>query len=290
MASSFVSYSFALNPFVLFIAVALTLGVRDLAAFEFNTGRGTGMGQTIILSQSSASVLVSVPSTGIVSGEMKLELGVNRKFEIKDLDQAFVAAAYRRHQFTYSLGLAQFGYSDLYSEQTAKAGVAWHVNSLTIGTTLSAMLVYSGGHYERLSATTFGGGISYRTQRVMGAVATDNLSSPRLDQDSKPINPKYSGYLEVLGEGSYSITGRVTLEKTERPQFALGQKIEVSKQGALFWGLSTGPLQYGGGFEITFKKSGISYATSFHPTLGFSHTGSLSFSFGASASKKGEQS
>ena len=283
------SVSLNANSFALAIAAVLTIGVGELAAFDFTTGRGTGLGESVILSRSSASVLVSVPSAGITDGEMKLELGANRKFEMKDLDQAFVAVAYRRRSFIYALGLSQFGHRDLYSEQTAKAGVAWHIDSLTIGTTLSAMLVYFGGDYERLSSVTFGGGISYRTRRTMGAVTVDNITSPRLEEGSLAINPIYSAYLEVYGKGPHSIIGRVTLEKTERPQFVLGQKIDVSKHGALFWGLSTAPFQYGGGLEIRFNKSRISYAASYHPTLGFTHTGSLSFNFFLSAKSEEDE-
>jgi hypothetical protein len=267
------------NSSALVFTIVLTCGVSDAGAFEFITGQGTGLGESFILSRSSASTLVSVPSGGITNGEMKLELGVNRKFEMKDLDQAFVAVAYRHSPFTYSLGLSQFGHRDLYSEQTVKAGVAWHIDSLTIGTTLSAMAVYFGQDYETLSALTFGGGISYRTRRMMGAITADNITSPQLEEGSPAINPKYSGYVEILDMGSQSITGRVTLEETERPRFALGQKTDLSKHGALFWGLSTAPFQYGGGLEISFKKGRITYAVSYHPTLGFTHTGSLSFSF-----------
>jgi hypothetical protein len=269
--------------------VILTFGAGDLAAFEFITGRGTGLGQAVILSRSAASVLVSVPNDGIADRELKLELGVNRKFELKDLDQAYIAAVYRRHGFTYTLGLSQFGYRDLYSERTVKIGAAWHFNRLTVGTNVSAMLVYFGGGYERLSAATLGGGLSYRTKRIIGAVAVDNLTSPRLDPNSKAVNPKYAAYLEIIGEGTYSVVGRMTLEKSERPQFAIGQKIDVSSYGSLFWGLSTAPLQYGGGFEVIIRKSHITYSTSYHPVLGFSHTVSVSYHFQiASGGKKGK--
>jgi hypothetical protein len=273
---------------VLFTIILLLSNAGNLSAFEFATGRGTGLGRTVILSRSSASTLVSVPMGGITPGEVKLELGANRKFGMKDLDQAFVAVAYRYRQFTSSLGLSQFGYSDLYSERTVKAGVAWHTDSLTIGTTLSALLVYFGGHYDRLSAATFGVGASYRTSRVMGAIIADNLTSPRLDKNSPAINPTYSVYVEVLGQSSFSITGRMTLEKTERPQFALGQRTEISERGALFWGLSTAPLEYGGGIEVTVNNKHICYAASYHPTLGLSHSLSLSFEFGGSPREKEE--
>ncbi len=274
---------------ILFVVLFLLVSVENPAAFEFATGRGAGLGQTVILSQSSASTLVLVPTGGIAPGEVKLELSANRRFAMKDLDQVFVAFAYRYRCFTTSIGLAQFGHSDLYAERTARLGVAWHLNSLTVGAALSALLISFGDRYDRLSAATFGGDISYRTSRIVGAVSVDNLSSPRLDKNSPAVNPKYSVYVEVREVGSFLVTGRVKLEKTERPQFGLGQKIDASEHGALFWGLSTAPLEYGGGAEVVVNNSRICYAASYHPTLGLTHSVSLSFSFGVAVSKKEER-
>jgi hypothetical protein len=276
--------------YILLLAIGLSLLTGGSpAAFEFITGRGAGLGKSVVLSQSTASVLVSVPGAGIADRELKLELGVNRRFEIKDLDQAFAAAAYRRHRFTYTLGLSQFGYRDLYAERTAKAGVAWHIDSLTIGANISAMLVYFGGGYDRLSSVTFGGGLSYRTRRFIGALTVDNVNSPRLTVGSPALKPVYTAYVEVFGEGAHSLVGRITLEATQRPQFALGQKIDLSIRGALYWGLSTAPFQYGGGVEIRFRKSRFLYAVAYHPVLGFTHTGTLTFDFPRSRKSTGGQ-
>jgi len=273
------------KPF-LFIVVFYLVSVGNLSAFEFATGREAGLGRTMILSQSSASVLALVPSGGIASGEVKLELSANRKFGMKDLDQVLFAVAYRYRRLTSSFGFAQFGHSDLYSERTARAGVAWHINRLTIGGSSSVMLVSFGSGYDRLSAVTYGGGVSYRTSKVIGVVSADNLSSPQLNKNSPAFNPNYSMYVEVRGVGSFSMTGRMTLEKDERPQFALGQKMDFSKRGALFWGLSTAPLEYGGGVEAIVNNSRICYAASYHPTLGLTQSISLSFEFGGMQREK----
>lgn len=267
------------------LLVLLFLPAGDAVSFDFITGRGIGIGRTVMLSRSSASALLLVPSGGISDGQAKVELAVLRRFEIKDLDQALVAAAYRKNAVTYSVGLTQFGHRDLYSEQTARFAVAFHFDSLTVGAAISAMLVEFGGHYDRLSGSTLGAGISYRFGRLFGAFTAENLTSPKLYENSEGIRPKYSIYAEIIGKGSYSIAGRLTLEDREKPQFGVGQKIELERFGSLFWGLSTKPILYGGGIEFLFRGSAISYATSYHPTLGFSHTVGVTYDFGSSARK-----
>lgn len=262
--------------------VLLLLFISKGYAFDFITDRGNGMGQTVLLSKSSASTLLIVPSGGIADGAGKVELGINRKFEIKDLDQGYLAAVYRKKLFTYAIGFTQFGYTDLYAEKTARAGLTFHYDSFSLGATLATMLVEFGDKYERLSSSAIGLGASYRGKKLYGALVIDNINSPELNINSKKIKPNYSAYSEIIGKGSYSITGRLTLEADQKPQFGVGQIINLSPNGSFFWGLSTQPTIYGGGIELSYKNNIISYATSYHQTLGFSHTIALNYSFGDS--------
>lgn len=239
------------------------------------------MGRAVILSRSSASELLAVPAGGLVAGQGMVEIGFNRAFEMSELDNLFVAGAYRFGSVTVAVGFSQFGHSDLYTEQTARLSLACRRDSLTAAVTLSGLLVSFGGGYERLNAATLGCGLSYRTRRVIAAVTGENLTAPRLDENSREINPVYSGYAELIGPGPYSLTGRVTLEREEKPQFALGQKIDLSTKAAFFWGIATAPLKYGGGLEIDVKGRSLTYAVSYHPTLGLSQTVALSLAFGS---------
>ena len=258
----------------------------DVSAFDFMTGHGTGLGGTVILSESSASMLVSVPSGGISPGEAKVQVSANRNFEMKELDQVFMAMAYRYHQLTPSFGLAQLGHGDFYLERIVKANLAWHFDSLTVGVSLSSSQISFGNHYGGLGAVTLGSGISWRTARFYAALVTDNLTSPEFGSASPALNPRYAFYVEIEGEGMFSLMGRATLEKTERPQFAIGQKTDFFENGSLYWGLSSAPLEYGGGVEMALNRNHLGFFFCYHPSLGFSRSVSLSIDIGASPNKE----
>ena len=274
---------------VLLIVLIGLLATVDANAFEMVTSHGAGLGQTAILSSSPASTLLLIPSGGINDGEIKLELGAIRRFELKDLDQGYLAAGFCRGSFTYSAGLTQFGYGDLYAERTARLAVAYSIDSFSVGLNGSLMQVDFGGHYDDLTASALGLGMSYRTGRIIGALTAENINQPKLDDHSEEIRPKFALYTELIGPGSYSIVGRVTVQEREKPGFGVGQKIDLSSIAAVFWGLSTAPIIYGGGLELIHKNSLITYASSYHPTLGFSHTLSIGVVFGkAGKSADGE--
>ena len=122
------------------------------------------------------------------------------------------------------------------------------------------------------------GAASYREYHV--GFMFDNLNGPKLAENDEADNARYNIYAEIEGPARFSITGRVTLEKNEKPLFALGQYIRLHEQGAVFWGLSDNPLTYGGGVEITYKNIELMYAVSYHPVLGFTHNISLGFASG----------
>jgi hypothetical protein len=235
-----------------------------------------GMGNTIVLAQPSALELLSVPVGGIDNGCLKIESGYSRKFEMKELDRVYLVAVRRFGPLTTALGLSQFGRSDLYSEKTGRLSLAYNFDSLAIGASLSVMNIEFGGRYEDINGVTVGVGCGYRSRRLKTALMFENLTTPRLHENSPEVNIVSSMHLELLGPGPYSVTGRVTLEATEKPQFAIGQKIRLSKRGSFFWGVTSAPKTYGGGVEVNYKSYLITIAVSYHSTLGLSNHVALS--------------
>ncbi len=258
--------------------------------FDYLTTRGVGLGQTVVLSDASASAMLVVPAGSFDDGQGMVELGAVRRFELKDLDQGFVSAAYRYGRLTYALGVTQLGDGEYYAERTVLASAAYHLSRVTLGIKASAMQIDFGGHYDNLSAGSVGMGFSYRGGRILIAAAADNVNWPQLDQNSEKIRPSYTLYTEIIGGGSYSVTGKFTVQDREKPVLGVGQKIGLSSIASVFWGISTEPIIYGGGLELIYKRSLITYATSYHPTLGFSHTLSLSFMIGKTGSAADDQS
>ncbi len=259
--------------------LSLLMLTANVVGFDLMNGHAIGMGRTSVVSRASAATLVNLPCGGLEPGGWRLEGGYNRRFELADLDQVFLAGAVRWRNLTVAMGASQFGKTDLYAEQLLKGSLACRYDSLTAGVMLSAMQVQIGNNYGTLRAATVGLGASWRTRLGQIVLTADNLTGPALTENSRKIQPVYSLHAEMARYDSYSITGRIRVEKLQKPQFSLGQLIRLSGRSSFFWGVGTEPLEYGGGIEISVRSGTISYATSVHPVLGFSHT--VSFTYGS---------
>jgi len=259
-------------------------------SFELMTGRQAGLGGTFILSASSASEIVNLSSGSLAEGRIIIESGFRREFELKEFEQLFLAAAGRKGMFTFAAGLSQFGYRDFYAERTGRLMLGYQSDSLSVFSTLSTRLLSFGGRYPGLNAITAGVGAAWRTRYLIAAFSADNLTSPSMTGSAdRKTQPKYDLFAELRGRGAFSVTGRLTIEKGYKPQHALGQKIDLADGAALTWGISTEPLQYGGGLLMDYRTGAITYAVSIHPVLGISHTISFSYLFGKKRSKEVDQ-
>ncbi len=260
---------------------AVCLGCNSVQAYEFITTRGSGMGKTLVISEPSATTLLLVPSSGIENGEWIVELGGVREFELSELNRAYLAAATRIGNYTVALGVSQLGQQDFYSERTGKIGLGYHWQVYNFAINMSGIEYSFGGNYSSQRAGTVGAGFSYSYRRFNLGLAADNLNSPKITENSPATNPQISVFGEFIGQGGYVLTSRATFEKDESMQLALGQKIDVSKRGTVFWGFNTKPFQLGGGFDVWYNAQGtITYAGSYHPTLGFTHNLGLIYYFG----------
>ncbi len=264
------------------IVICLLVPSAAWGVFDPNADLPDGMGNTVMLAESSALELLSVPVGGIMAGELKVESGYSRKFAMKELDRVYGVAARRLGRWTVALGFSQFGRSELYSEKVGRLALGCRIDSAAIGVTLSAMQLEFGGSYENLTAVTAGAGCGYNTNRLKAALMVENLTTPQLSDGSPEINVVSTLHMELIGPGPYSVTGRLTLEKTEKPQFGLGQKIRLSQRGSFFWGVTSVPVVYGGGVELNYKSYLITIAASYHPRLGVSHTVALALVRGGS--------
>jgi hypothetical protein len=269
------------NLYYIFILLLIS---GSIAAYDFETGRQTGMAGMILFSAPTATDLLSCPSGQINQNHFLLEAGIQRKFELPETDQFYLAGGYRYSDFTLTLGLAQFGKSNYYVEQKIRSTLTYNYKIYSAGLLLSGKRVDVGADYRAvtLNSTAIGlaGGINYNNYHL--ALVIDNLNRPRLYEDAVAENRIYNLFAEIEGRGKYSITARVTFEQYEKPQFALGQHIGLYDKNAVFWGIGTAPLRYGGGVEIFYSGITLTYATSFHPVLGFSHNISLGYLTGNS--------
>ncbi len=256
-------------------------GCNSVMAFEFIATRGSAMGKTLIMSEPSATTLLWLPSSGIEPGEWIVELGGVEEYGISELNRAYLAAATRFGNYTVALGLSQLGQRDFYAERTGKISLGYHWRSYGFAINLSGLGYSFGGSYSGQGAGAMGTGVTYSHPRFYLGLAADNLNSPNITESSPAVHPQFSFFGEFIGRGAYSLTGRATFEKDQSMQLALGQKIDVSRRGTVFWGFGTKPFQPGGGFDVWYNAQGtISFAVWYHPTLGFSQNLSLIYHFG----------
>lgn len=268
------------------IALLLLILVSNSFAYDLIESRSIGMGRTVLLSDPSATDLVNIACPSRDSLANQVETGYNRRFELSELDHLFIAGVYNRKQVTVAFAASQFGKSELYAEQLLKGMLTYHHRLLSVAASLSALQVQIGNDYGTLRIATLGLSASWSNPKFLVSLAADNLTRPTLVQNAIPTTRNLTLLSEYRGPGSYSITGRLHIIYGQKPQFGLGQLIRLSGKSSFFWGIGTAPLEYGGGIAVDIPIGSLSYATSVHPVLGFSHTVALTWK--PSASKPDE--
>lgn len=266
------------------IAFFLLYLCHSALAFEFNSGTANGTGQALSLSSPTPATLLTAPSQGLARGAWRIETGFTRLFDLRDLDQLFIAGVWRTKNLTSAFGFSQFGRSDLYSEKLAKLALALQYRSFSFGVSGSFMALSFGHSYSGLHAATCGLSAAWHRESFYAAISTDNLTTPHFDPFSPGVMPKYVAYLEYK-RASWSTLGRITLEQAQKPQFAIGQRVTLRQGSALMWGLSTSPLQFGGGVDLRVSSGTIGYTVAYHPVLGMTQT--ISVSYGSSNTVRG---
>ena len=167
--------------------------------------------------------------------------------------------------------MSNFGQSDLYGEKTVHLAVTGYSGVFATQVGWSCMWIEFGGGYSDLSASSWSAAAAVRLGRLHAALRADNLNSPRLARYSPCFEPKTTLFTELLGGSAFSTTARVTLEKGCKPQFGMGQFITLASNVAAFLGWSSSPAKYGGGLSLRYRRSDVTYAASYHPTLGLTH-------------------
>ena len=93
------------------LLIILLVPCAAWSVFDPNTDLPDGMGNTVMLAESSALELLSVPVGGIMVGDFKVESGYGRKFAMKELDRVYGVVAARLGRWTAALGFSQLGRS-----------------------------------------------------------------------------------------------------------------------------------------------------------------------------------
>ena len=259
-----------------------TIGVVSLAcpaasAFDFADIHSLATGQTSVLSLSSPGRAVNTPGFGMAAAGTNFEIGYTRKYDLADLDRLHAAFSARKGAFSFAAGMSQLGKASLYTERVARGTVTYERGKYAAGLTGSALQTEFGNNYGRFSAVTVGAGLGVRMANVLASVSADNLTRPKLYRGAVPFNPAGVINLELLTQKKLSLMVRVVMIEHTRPRIGFGQRIPLARVSALYWGVSTRPLEYGGGIDISARGFVFTYAASIHPVLGLSQGISLSW-------------
>lgn len=257
-----------------FCLIASAVFVHGAYALEFTQGIPNGLGGSLMLSQPSLFSLGRVSDAGLEQREAVVTFGGNRKFDLKEFDQYLLAAGLRYDRLEFGLLLSSFGQSDLYAERAGQAMLGYHLAAFSAGVTLSGMRIEFGEPFDDLSFGTVGLTAAWRSEHLCVAASLDNLTKPEPAEGSVPYPMTFSGYAEFHQSERFSLTGTIETND-EKTSFGFGQRLRVSEYGELLLGLSTEPVQYGGGINLFWERFALTYAASYHSDLGLSHTVSL---------------
>ena len=263
-----------------FLTTVILLVVGQVAAFDLPTAREQGMGRTLLLSDGSALTVLRVPTAEFPQGRWAFEVGGVRRFELADLDEIVASGTYSRGRVSAALGIGQFGDVDLYAETTVRGVIGYQIGRLGMGVSGSGRWLRFGGGYGGLLAATAGLSLSYWINRLQVAMTGDNLTRPRLYDGATPYGRSVGFYAEWRGEGAYQLTGSAVFEEEQAPRFGVGQRFEICREAALFWGVATDPLTWGAGIDIIRGGARVTYAAAYQPVLGVTHALTVAYGGG----------
>jgi hypothetical protein len=260
--------------------IIIVLLVAPVQAYDISGGRQAGVAGAVVFSVPAASDYLICPSPNIDKGELLLESGWYRKFELSELDKVFLTAGYRYNNVSAGFGFSQFGESGYYTESVLRTVLIYHYKNIAGGLVASGRILEIGPNNDRFRAGSIGLSAAIKYRQFNLGMMVDNINRPRIADILEGENVVFSLFGEYDGGSKHSLVGGLKLEQGYDPRVSLGQFINFNDNNALYWGLSQNPLMYGGGFEFEYSDFTFVYALSFHPVLGFSHNVSLRFSAG----------
>ena len=257
------------------LITVLLLAVQSVVAFDFPLTRSTGTGGTFRLTEPSAAGSLSgaVPP----SGGWRVDLGGSSRFSLAELDEFSIAASHGRRNWTGAVGFAQFGDPDLYCERLLKTAVHLSRGRFAIGAAWSSLFCSFGGNYGSLDAHSLGLSGGFSIPNFAASLVIDNLNEPSLSEQAPSYDRTYTLSMELTGRGDFSLMGRIRLEEDTRPDFGFGQVLDILDQASIYWGISSEPLTYGAGIDIMHRGWRLTFAASYHPTLGVTQAVSVVF-------------
>lgn len=262
------------------LLLILSLLPGAVLSFEIKTDRGLAIGGASLLSDPSASDVVSSPGF-IPSNAPLFSAGLQRRYNLRELDNATVAAAFQSRGIVLALGLQQVGRAAYFAEKTARLTVGYMHRQITIAGALSTReLEFGSTQYSSLTAGALGVSLSFAHRLFRATLTADNLNAPGFAPSAPAEGRFVEAQFQPKSQSMLSVVLRARAREQRKIQYGLGQALQISERFRLLWGLENRPLQYGAGFDIRLARVTIIYGGRFHSQLGYTQQASVAYDFG----------
>lgn len=215
--------------------------------------------------------------TALDSSSWQVDLGVLRLYDMSQLDQVLVSGYYCHRRWSIAAGVAQFGQSGLYQEQTIKVLAGYKLWRGELLLTGSAIRLEFGNNYGALTGVTGGFGLAGKWRTLSGSLLLDNLNTPKLHTNGEPYPRIFNSRITWQATARSALAGQLRIEGGNPAQLSLGQQLRLRGSSNIGWGFSTAPFQFGGFVDLGIKQMRFGYRALYHPTLSLSHLVTLSF-------------
>jgi hypothetical protein len=260
--------------------ITLGVNVSVVQSQSFRSADLVANGGCPSLSNPSSSAMISIP--GLTSSESgySFDVGWERKYQLKELDQMYLSGTMVTPVGSVSAGFDQFGTTGLYREKTARLVFSHLFNNVGGGILAEGSQVSFQEGYGSLSRFSLGCGLSTTYSNLTVAVAGYDLNSPSYADGSLATSPNGRIYLEYSGAHHATASAYLKCADQSKPQFGVGQRLNISSSADLLFGAETLPTEYSAGILLKHGNGVFSYAATYHADLGISQSMSIGFGWG----------
>jgi hypothetical protein len=269
----------------LFLVIVLLNSVSSQAAFEdsgFSAKRLSLANSSVALTDEPSAFLANPGALGFLEHK-GIQAGLARLYDLDELTQAEIAAAFPLGRFCLGGVWSAFGKEDYYQESQFNLACAYTLtNYLSLGLNAKLMHISFSSEYSRLFAYSVDiGSVCKANSKVQLGLAARNLNRPRLVEGSDDIATNFCLGLAVFPFKEVTLLADLSYEERYKEQLHLGQEIMLVENLPLRFGIETAPARYALGAGFEFGKFVFDYAYVSHSVLGDTHKISFSYIWGS---------
>lgn len=250
------------------------------ASFEdlVNSARAAAMGEAFVgLANSSQAILIN-PAGLAELKSLEFSSFYYRPFGIKELTYTSIAITHPFQHFVPGLAIQQYGYSN------------YHETSLNLTLAKISRQTFSYGATFRLlhlniknygSMSTFGidlGLIIHANEKTSFGFVIKNINQPQIGKIKEGVPPILISGVCLKPVNSLNLTCDIYKHFDFPVELRTGLEYKLSNFLILRSGVSSEPSRFSLGLGLLFRSIITDYAFISHPTLGFTHLFSISFS------------